>query len=299
MKIIEKQIQDLKPYDKNPRNNDDAVQYVANSIKQFGWKVPVVIDKDGVIVAGHTRYKAALELNIHEIPCIVADDLTPEQIKAFRLADNKVGEIAGWDFTMLDSELDGLKNCDIDMKDFGFDLNIDSSTDSDNQVEEDDFSEDTKINEHKVEKGQIWQLGNHRLMCGDSTSADDVAMLMDGAKADMVFTDPPYNVNYQEKEKRLLKYRPNERVEKNINTNIENDNKGQEYKDFCHKIALILKNNSVGSIYVCGGVGKDGRILFVELDNILHNSTTIIWNKNHFVLGDGKYQNNYEPIWYG
>ena len=118
MNIVEKHITDIRPYEKNPRKNDDAVKYVAASIKQFGWKVPIVIDKDGVIVAGHTRYKAALELNIKEVPCVIADDLTPEQIKAYRLADNKVAEKAFWDFDLLDEELDGI--FDLDMSEFGF-----------------------------------------------------------------------------------------------------------------------------------------------------------------------------------
>lgn len=119
MEIINKKIDELKPYENNPRFNDEAVEYVANSIKEFGFKVPMVIDKNNVIVAGHTRYKAALELGLDEVPCIIADDLTEEQIKAFRLADNKVSEKAGWNFELLDEELDDI--LDIDMSDFGFD----------------------------------------------------------------------------------------------------------------------------------------------------------------------------------
>ena len=111
-------ISDLKPYEKNPRKNDEAVKYVAESIKQFGFKVPIVIDKDHVIVAGHTRWKAAKKLGISEVPCIVADDLTDEQIKAFRLADNKVAEESEWDFDLLAEELDDL--FDFDMSAFGF-----------------------------------------------------------------------------------------------------------------------------------------------------------------------------------
>ena len=111
-------ISQLKPYEKNPRKNDDAVQYVANSIKEFGFKVPIIVDAENVIVAGHTRYKAAKELGMKEVPCVRADDLSDEQIKAFRLADNKVGELADWDFEALDIELDGI--ADIDMEQFGF-----------------------------------------------------------------------------------------------------------------------------------------------------------------------------------
>lgn len=117
VKIVYKKLNELKPYKNNPRKNDDAVQYVANSIKEFGFKVPLVITPDGEIVAGHTRYKASKKLGLKQIPCIVANDLSEEQIKAFRLADNRVGEIAGWDMPMLDAELNLL---DFDMEQFGF-----------------------------------------------------------------------------------------------------------------------------------------------------------------------------------
>ena len=123
MEIKTVKVEDLKPYVNNPRLNDDAVEYVANSIKQFGFKVPMVIDKDNVIVAGHTRFKASLELGLKEVPCIIADDLNEEQIKAFRLADNKVSEKADWNIELLDEELNDL---DIDMSEFGFEnINVD------------------------------------------------------------------------------------------------------------------------------------------------------------------------------
>ena len=118
MQIITKKLSDLRPYARNPRKNDQAVDAVANSIREFGFKVPIVIDKNGEIIAGHTRYKAAKKMKLEEIPCIIADDLTEEQIKAFRLADNKVGELADWDFDLLSDELDGI--LDIDMEQFGF-----------------------------------------------------------------------------------------------------------------------------------------------------------------------------------
>ncbi len=124
MEIVLKKVKELKPYEKNPRFNDEAVQYVANSIKEFGFKVPIIIDKDNVIVAGHTRYKASLELDLKEVPCIVADDLTEEQVKAFRLADNKVSEKSQWNYSLLDDELDEILNIDMSQFDFG-DLDID------------------------------------------------------------------------------------------------------------------------------------------------------------------------------
>ena len=121
MTIIDKPIDELIPYANNPRHNDDAVFAVANSISQFGFKVPVVVDKENVIVCGHTRYKAAQKLGLKTIPCIIADDLTPEQINAFRLADNKTAELADWDMSKLEEELQELVN-DFDMEDFGFNL---------------------------------------------------------------------------------------------------------------------------------------------------------------------------------
>ena len=187
MQVIEKLINEIKPYEKNPRKNDEAVEYVANSIKEFGFKVPIAIDKSGVIVAGHTRYKAAQKLGIEKLPCVIADDLTEEQVKAFRLADNKVGELAEWDFDLLGEELDGI--FDIDMSEFGFELNLDDNEPT--EIVEDEVPEEV---ETRCKLGDIWQLGEHRLICGDSTDPAVIDRLMDGVKADMVFTDPPYNI---------------------------------------------------------------------------------------------------------
>lgn len=142
MEIVLKKIDELKPYENNPRFNDEAVEYVANSIKEFGFKVPIIIDKNNTIVAGHTRYKASLELNLKEVPCIVADDLSEEQVKAFRLADNKVSEKSQWNYELLDEELNNI--LDIDMSQFDFheidDFNIDNF-----------FEENDKVKEEKKE----------------------------------------------------------------------------------------------------------------------------------------------------
>lgn len=138
MEIVNKKIDELIPYENNPRFNDDAVEYVANSIKEFGFKVPIIIDKNNVIVAGHTRYKASLELGLDEVPTIVADDLTEEQVKAFRLADNKVSEKAEWNFELLEEELE---NLDINMEQYGFDkiedVNLDEFFKDNNEIKED------------------------------------------------------------------------------------------------------------------------------------------------------------------
>ena len=186
MNIIEKRVKDLKPYEKNPRLNDDAVKYVAESIRNFGFKVPIVIDKDNNIVCGHTRWKACKKLKIDTVPCVVADDLTEEQIRAYRLADNKVGEKAEWDLELLDTELAEIETIDMTL------LGFDDKEQEPIQVQEDNAEIETPA-EPKAKYGDIYKLGNHRLMCGDSTKAEDVQSLMDGNSAEMLFTSPPYS----------------------------------------------------------------------------------------------------------
>lgn len=171
--IKEVPIGDVKPYENNPRDNDGAVEATANSIKEFGWQQPIVVDKDMVIIAGHTRLKAAKQLGLKHVPIVVAD-LSEEQAKAYRLADNKTGELADWDMGLLDDELAEI--ADIDMSDFGFDLDI---PDDGEEAQEDDFDEEVP-EEPKSKLGQIYQLGRHRLMCGDSTKAEDVKKLVGG-----------------------------------------------------------------------------------------------------------------------
>lgn len=190
MNIIEKNLKDIKPYEKNPRKNDSAVDSVANSIKEFGFKVPVVIDKDNVIVCGHTRYKAAKKIGLKAVPCVVADDLTDEQIKAYRLADNKVSEKSEWDFDLLGEELDGI--FDIDMSDFGFDLTEEEEEET--EIIEDEVPEEV---DPIAKQGDIWQLGRHRLMCGNSLDQCDIDKLLNGSKCELTFTDPPYQLDTQ------------------------------------------------------------------------------------------------------
>jgi site-specific DNA-methyltransferase (adenine-specific) len=180
--------EELIPYVNNPRINDQAVDSVAASIKEFGFKQPIVIDKDKVVVAGHTRLKASKKLGLEEVPCIIADDLTEEQIKAYRLADNKVAESADWDLQKLELELKALE--DVDMSQFGFE---DMEKEAESFVELEEVETPDEVPE-RVSPGEIWKLGEHRLMCGDSTKKEDVEKLMDGELADLCVTDPPYNV---------------------------------------------------------------------------------------------------------
>lgn len=198
MKVENWDISKVKPYAKNPRNNDGAVEATANSIKEFGWQQPIVVDKDGVIIVGHTRLKAAKKLKLKQVPVTIAENLTDEQVKAYRLADNKTGELAEWDVDMLDDELNDILN--IDMEDFGFDdsdlvVNDGSneSLESKDDVDEDNY--DIEVSEDSdVQPGQIYKLDNHYVMCGDSTDPEQVRKLMQGKKADLVFTDPPYGM---------------------------------------------------------------------------------------------------------
>lgn len=192
MNIIEVEIDKIIPYDNNPRKNEEAVDKVALSISAFGFKVPIVIDSNNIIVTGHTRVKAAKKLGMEKVPCILADDLTDEQIKAFRLADNKVAEFSQWDEEKLMQELEELEN--VDMSLYGFD-------ELEAEVEELNIVEDEVVEEvePRAKIGDIYKLGRHRLICGDSTDVNVIDRLMDGVKADMVFTDPPYGMK-KEKE---------------------------------------------------------------------------------------------------
>lgn len=216
------EIDNLQPYEKNPRKNDDAVKFVAKSIEEFGFKVPIIIDKDNVIVAGHTRYKAAKKLKLKNVPCIVADDLTDQQIKAFRLADNKVAEKAEWDLGLLGEELDGV--FEFDMADFGFEFDVDD--DEPSEVAEDDFDAELP-DEPTAKRGDIWQLGRHRLMCGDSTDPEDVEMLMAGQVADISLTSPPYGAGRSAKLRK--KYVPGDEKLKSFYNSHED--KPTEWRD--------------------------------------------------------------------
>lgn len=186
----------LKPYPNNPRNNDEAAEAVAASLSEFGWQQPIVVDKDFVIIAGHTRMKAAEKLGLDKVPVVVAKDLTKEQVKAYRLADNKTAELAGWNFELLDLELAGIKT--IDMAALGFEIETDEE-----EAQDDNFTEEEV--EPRTKPGDRWILGDHTLVCGDSTDPETVKAALGGELADLLITDPPYNVDYTGKTKDALK----------------------------------------------------------------------------------------------
>jgi DNA modification methylase len=280
MKIVFKKIQDLIEYENNPRDNETAVDAVANSIKEFGFKVPIVITKENVIIAGHTRLKASIKLGLLEVPCIIADDLSEDQIKAYRLADNKTAEFASWDFTKLEEEL---LNINMDMLQFGFE-------ELENEVHvnatDDDFDVEEEMPLEPYSKsGDIYLLGEHRLMCGDSTKESDVKQLIDGSNVDLVFTDPPYNVDYE-----------------GTAGKIKNDK--MEDNDFYLFLLDAFKNMYTslkpgGVIYVCHAdtEGLNFRSAFKNAGFKL--AECLIWVKNSLVLGRQDYHWRHEPILYG
>ena len=196
MKTEMRNIESLKPYEKNPRKNEGAVDAVASSIREFGFRVPIVVDEDGVIVAGHTRLLAAQKLGLKEVPVHIAVGLTPEQVKAYRLADNKLHELSTWDMELLPIELSELRGMDIDLELLGFSSEelekMLGATGTEGLTDPDAVPEPP--DEAVTKPGDIWVLGDHRLMCGDSSKTEDVDRLLDGAKIQLVNTDPPYNV---------------------------------------------------------------------------------------------------------
>lgn len=192
-------IDDVRPYERNPRINDQAVDAVAASLQEFGFRQPIVVDADGVIIAGHTRWKAARKLGLAKVPVHVATDLTPEQVRAYRIGDNKTGELAEWDLEILPIELAELREGGFDMDVLGFDEEelakllggeiTEGLTDPDSIPEPPDAA--------VTQRGDIWILGDHRLMCGDSSSETDLDNLLDGNKIGLLCTDPPYNVKVE------------------------------------------------------------------------------------------------------
>lgn len=286
MNVQQVKIEKVKPYDKNPRKNKAAVDYVANSIKEFGFQQPIVVDKDMVVIAGHTRLKAAKKLKLKEVPVVIADNLTEEQAKAYRLADNKTAEKAEWDFDLLTDELLSLQELDFDMEQFGFDFDF---SEDEEAVEDDNWEAD--VPEEPISKrGDIWVLGRHRLMCGDSTDAADVALLMDGNKADMLLTDPPYNVDYTGKASELETRK------------IENDKmEDSAFQDFLTSaFENAAENMKAGGVFYIWHADSEGLNFRVACKKAgFQVRQCLIWNKNVMVMGRQDYQWKHEPCLYG
>ena len=302
MNIVNFKVEELIPYINNPRNNNDAIDKVAASIKEFGFKVPLVIDKDNVVVTGHTRLLASKKLGLEEVPCVIADDLTDAQIKAFRIADNKVSEYAEWDEDMLKLELEELEEMDFDLDSVSidysdFDISLELEEIEDNYDEENDIIEDAPKIPYSKEQ-DIWLLGEHRVMCGDSTKQEDVEKLMDGEKADLVVTDPPYNVAVNNEDIESLKAR-NRRLDGLI---IQNDKMtASEFPIFLEKIfARYYETMKEGaSIYVFYADSETINFMTKFTEAGFHFAQNCIWNKQQFVMTRKDYHYKHEPCLYG
>lgn len=284
MTIKEYKTGDLIPYENNPRINDGAVEAVANSIKEFGFKVPIVIDKNNVVVAGHTRLKAAEMLGLETVPCIVADDLTEEKIKAFRIADNKTAELAEWDFEKLEAELAELNAINYSMDQFGFD----GLTDDLSEIIEDEIPEIDEENEPTTKAGDVWRLGNHRLICASATEEKDVLKVMDGEKADLIFTDPPYNVDYEGGTIDKLKIQNDKQTSRDFYTFL--------YHAFIN-LSKVTKDGGVA--YVCHAHMESINFMASFQAAGFYLSQMLVWNKSSLAIGRSDYQWKHEPIMYG
>ena len=281
MEIIKKPIDLLIPYAKNARVHDEAqIAQIAGSIKEFGFNNPVLIDKDNGIIAGHGRVMAARKLGLTEVPTILLDHLNETQRKAYILADNRIAINSTWDNEMLSLELMDIKD-DVSLAMLGFSVDELDALLNPTQLT-DGLTDEDAVPEVPIEPttklGDIYQLGNHRLMCGDSTSIDAVEKLMDGQKADMVFTDPPYGVDY-----------------KGINNDSRNGLEDLLRGAFGNYFAV---SKSGASIY-CFHSDRCADVFHKVFREFFHFSSMIIWAKNSLTLSQTDYQSQHEPCLYG
>ena len=289
------EINKLVPYVNNTRtHSDEQIKQIRKSIREFGFINPVLVDKEYNVIAGHGRITAAKEEGITVVPCVPVEHLSEAQKKAYMIADNKLALNAEWDLELLKIEIDELKSLDFDIELTGFDMyelaDLDSGT---TEFEDDNY--DTPCPVDPVSKrGDIYMLGNHRLMCGDCTYIKDVKALMEKDKASLVWTDPPWNVDYGNSD--------NPKWKTGIDRQILNDKMDSE--EFGEFLLTAFSNMSeviyLGAmVYVVMSAQEWGNIMNSMKDAGYHWSSTIIWNKNKLVLSRKDYHTKYEPIWYG
>ncbi|MCG3138811.1 MAG: hypothetical protein HJJLKODD_02680 [Phycisphaerae bacterium] len=330
MQIEMKSVSEIKPYDHNPRINDHAVAAVADSIREFGFRQPIVVDTDGVIIIGHTRWKAAQQLGLEKVPVHVASELTPAQARAYRIADNKLAELAEWDLQMLTVELGELQKLEFDLDFLGFSFaelekllgaEIHGSTGA-----TDPDAVPQPPDEAITQPGDLWILGNHRLLCGDSSKTEDVDRLLNGATTQLVNTDPPYNVKVEPRSNNAIaaglssfgepglqnhqgfdvarqgtkkatteKLRPKDRP-------LANDFVSDEaFEQMLHawfgNIARVLDPGR--AFYIWGGYANCANYPPVLKACELYFSQAIIWVKEHPVLTRKDFMGNHEWCFYG
>ena len=290
MNIVNVKIAEITPYANNPRNNDGAVESVAKSIEKFGFIGAIILNKDKVIINGHTRVKACKKLGMETIPAIIVDHLTKEQEDALRIADNKTGEIAEWDEELLRAELKALEAAGFGIEDLGFDNSeLEALLEGDVSVSvgETDPNAAPEVPEVAVSRpGEVYVLGNHRLVCGDSTKAEDVGRVCKEGEADMWLTDPPYNVAY----------------EGSNGLTIQNDSmEDVKFREFLRTAfghaEKVLKPGAPFYIFHADSEGYNFRGACHDIG--LRVRQCLVWKKNALVLGRQDYQWIHEPCLYG
>lgn len=327
MKIEDWPIANVKPYEQNPRQNDDAVESVARSIEEFGFRQPIVVDEAGVIIVGHTRYKAALKLGLAEVPVHVATGLSAAQVKAYRLADNKTAEIAEWDYDLLPIELSQLKDLDYDIGLIGFD--VDQLAEMLDPGVEEGLTDPDAVpeppDEAITQPGDLWILGNHRLLCGDSSDPADVDRLLDGATIQLANTDPPYNVKVEPRSNNAIaaglssfqgtthhqnfdverhpeKATPTQKKLRAKDRPLANDFVSDEEFDrlldaWFGNIARVLEPGR--GFYIWGGYANLGNYPPFLKKHGLYFSQGIVWDKQHPVLTRKDFMGAFEIAFYG
>ena len=287
-------VDNLIPYARNARtHSDEQVAQIAASISEFGFNNPILTDGEHGLIAGHGRLAAARKLGLKEVPVIELGHLSETQKKAYILADNRIALNAGWDDGLLTLELQELQGANVDLGLLGFgDEEIErllNGADDGGGLTEDDAVPEPPV-EPVSKPGDLWILGNHRLLCGDSTLLSDVERLMDGQLADMAFTDPPYNVDYGNNAKDKMRGK---------DRRIMNDALGDGFYQFLYDACLNLLVVTKGACYVCMSSSELHTLQKAWIDAGGKWSTFIIWAKNTFTLGRADYQRQYEPILYG
>lgn len=289
MKMVE--TSKLIPYVNNARtHSQEQVNKLRGSLREFGFINPVIIDSDFNVIAGHGRLMAAKEEGIEEVPCVLVDYLTEAQKKAYILADNRYAQDAGWDEELLRLEIEALEGMDFDVFLTGFDDQEIADLFADGEstgAEDDDFDLSDALEKAAfVERGDVWQVGRHRLMCGDATSPEDVATLMDGKKANLIITDPPYNVAFESSDGLSIK-----------NDKMENDKFYEFLLAAFKNMAEHLEKGGSAYVFHADTEGLNFRKAFIDAG--FHLSGCCIWVKNSLVLGRSDYQWQHEPVLYG
>ena len=292
LKMVERPISELKGYARNPRKNDEQVDRMIESINEFGFRIPVVAKSDGLVVDGHLRLKAAKKMGMETVPVVLADDLTDAQIKAFRLLANRSANWADWDDDLLRLELGELQDMDFDLSLTGFDAEeissmLDIPLDVGGLTDPDEVPEPPVVPVTKL--GDVWVLGNHRLMCGDSTSVDAFDKLMSGCSADMVFTDPPYGMSYD-----------GGRGKKNFGMIKNDDATGSDLIDLVRDAIATAKASSKdgASFYVCFPWRTYAEFEAALQSCAIEINSCIVWDKKSVGLGHQDYRPQHEFIFY-